>query len=73
MSTSHAMNECDQYRYAAEFEARVAEKILVKRDSLCDKDEYGNCKRGYPMGDNCSACVLKFARLSVEAEMEKWE
>lgn len=57
------------YRDAAEFEARVAEK-LARNTHPVPCIEHG-CPHKMPTVLLCEPCRLKYTRLAVEAEMEK--
>lgn len=60
----------DEYRDAAEFEARVA--ATIARGEFyrpCHSVDIEKC--AYPVEGNCCVCHIKYARLAVEAEMEQ--
>lgn len=67
-------NECDDYRDAAEFEARVAEKLSALINYPQPPDFEPGCISCPAFknddGNACVACVIKEARLAVEEEME---
>ena len=63
----------DDYRDAAEFEARVGE-LLAQKEGTWEPCCYGKCLYGMVVNvETCVQCRMKHARLVVEAEMEREE
>ena len=64
------------YRYAAEFEARVAAKLAIARMEVNWDDDFSCCPPETGEREcskkrlDCQWCWLKNARLAVESEME---
>ena len=63
------LEDAQDFRDAAEFEARVAAK-LAQNTQAVPCIEHG-CPHGMPLIWLCVSCRLKYARLAVEAEMEQ--
>lgn len=65
-------NEYDDYRDAAEFEARVAEKLAKSICVVCPDNKNGSCqtRQNYPQRADIEACRMRHARIAAEAEME---
>lgn len=61
-------NECDDYRDAADFEARVARELTEPNGDYMPFCMPEDCD--FHDLKNCRACRLKFARLAAEAEMD---
>lgn len=60
----------EDYRDAAEFEARVAAKLARGEfHRPCHSVDTEEC--AYPVEGNCCVCHLKYAQLAVEEEMDK--
>lgn len=62
----------DDYRDAAEFEARVAEKLAKSICVVCPENKNGRCptRQNYAQRADIEACRMRHARIAVEKEMD---
>lgn len=60
------------FRDAAEFEARVAEKLAKSICVVCPDNKNGSCqtRQNYPQRADIEACRMRHARIAAEAEMD---
>ena len=61
----------DNFRDAAEFEARVAEKLAKSICVVCPENKNGRCptRNKHPQRADIEACRMRHARLAAEEEM----
>ena len=71
LHASYLKNERDDYRDAAEFEARVAEKLAKSICVVCPENKNGRCptRNKHPQRADIEACRMRHARLAAEEEM----
>ena len=62
----------NDFRDAAEFEARVAEKLAKSICVVCPDNKNGSCqtRQNYPQRADIEACRMRHARIAAEAEMD---
>ncbi|WP_300709673.1 hypothetical protein [uncultured Desulfovibrio sp.] len=62
----------DDYRDAAEFEARVAEKLAKSICVVCPENKNGRCttRQNYAQRADIEACRMRHARIAVEEEID---